>query len=142
MKLNLVEEGIELEKETMNPDGVWDSSVYGFSQAVKVRSAQEVVYISGQTAFDSQGQLEGEDDIEVQVRSSFENVKRIVESAGGTMDNIVKLTVYFLDLETLEQYTAILGEYFPDDPPSQTVVEVSRLALPGLLVEIEATAVL
>lgn len=142
MKLNLVEEGIELEKETMNPDGVWDSSVHGFSQAVKVRSAQEVVYISGQTAFDSQGQLEGEDDIEVQVRSSFENVKRIVESAGGTMDNIVKLTVYFLDLETLEQYTAILGEYFPDDPPSQTVVEVSRLALPGLLVEIEATAVL
>lgn len=70
MKLNLVEEGI---KETMNPDGVWDSSVYGFSQAAKVRSAQEIVYISGQTAFDSQGQLEGEDDIEVQVRPSFEN---------------------------------------------------------------------
>lgn len=126
----------------MIPEGVWDSSVFGFSQAVKVREAQEVVYISGQTAFDSQGQLEGEDDIEVQVRSSFENVKRIVEAADGAMDNIVKLTVYFLDLGALEQYTAILGEYFPEDPPSQTVVEVSRLALPGLLIEIEATAVL
>lgn len=126
----------------MVPEGVWDSSVFGFSQAVKVRETQEVVYISGQTAFDSQGQLEGEDDIEVQVRSSFENVKRIVEAAGGATDNIVKLTVYFLDLDALEQYTAILGEYFPKDPPSQTVVEVSRLALPGLLVEIEATAVL
>lgn len=126
----------------MIPEGVWDSSVFGFSQAVKVREAQEVVYISGQTAFDSQGQLEGEDDIEVQVRSSFENVKRIVKAAGGAMDNIVKLTVYFLDLGALEQYTAILGEYFPDDPPSQTVVEVNRLAIPGLLIEIEATAVL
>ena len=126
----------------MIPEGVWDSSVFGFSQAVKVREGQEVVYISGQTAFDSQGQLEGEDDIEVQVRSSFENVKRIVEAAGGAMDNIVKLTVYFLDLGALEQYTAILGEYFPDDSPSQTVVEVSRLALPGLQIEIEAIAVL
>lgn len=126
----------------MIPNGVWDSSVYGFSQAVKVQAVQEVVYISGQTAFDSQGQIEGQGDIEVQVRSSFENVKRIVEAAGGTLNNIVKLTVYFLDLDALEQYTAILGEYFPEDPPSQTVVEVSRLALPGLLIEIEAIAVL
>ncbi|MGF1472856.1 MAG: RidA family protein [Rubrobacteraceae bacterium] len=131
-----------MKKEILFPADVWDSSVYGFSQAVKVRDAREVVYISGQTAFDSQGQLVGEDDVETQIRSSFENVKRIVQAAGGDMNNVVKLTVYFLDLDALEQYRAILREYFPDEAPSTTVVEVSRLALPGFLIEVEATAVL
>jgi enamine deaminase RidA (YjgF/YER057c/UK114 family) len=129
-----------MQKEVLSPNTVWDSSRYNFSQAIRVRQPNEFLVIAGQSGINAQGKIvEG---IEAQIRLSFENIRRIVTAAGGSMANIVKLNAYFLDIGALPLYTNILGEFFTDGFPAATVVEVQRLALPGLLFEVEATAVL
>ena len=130
-----------MERIILTPQGVWDSSPYRFSQAIRVRNFQEVLFIAGQVGMDEQGRIpEG---VEAQIRQAFQNIHRIVTSAGGSMQNVVKLNGYFRDLSALDPYTEVLGELFPKGGfPAATVVEVQSLALEPLLVEIEAIAVL
>ena len=129
-----------MERDTLTPEGVWDSSPYRFSQAIRVRNFQEILFIAGQVGMDEQGRIaEG---VEAQIRQAFENIQRIVISAGGTVENIVKLNGYVRDVSALGPYTEILGEVFQGSFPAATVVEVKSLALEPLLVEIEAIAVL
>jgi enamine deaminase RidA (YjgF/YER057c/UK114 family) len=65
-----------------------------------------------------------------------------VEAAGGTMDNIVKVTVYLTDMKHFEEVHEVRAEYFKESPPASTMVEVSRLVSPEWLIEIDAIAVL
>ncbi|MGA9871265.1 MAG: RidA family protein [Rhodococcus sp. (in: high G+C Gram-positive bacteria)] len=131
-----------MNKYVLAPDTVWDPGAQLLSQCVVVTGADRTLYLSGQTAITPDGQFEGIGDVDAQIRLSFENIRLIMSAAGGTLDNVVKLTVYFVDLGHLDTYTGILGELFPASRPAQTVVEVSRLAMPELLIEIDATAVL
>lgn len=131
-----------MNKYVVSPDTVWDPGAQLLSQCVVVENSARTLYLSGQTAITADGRFEGIDDIEAQIRLSFENIRLILDAAGGTIDNVVKLTVYFVDLSRLDTYTSILGELFPETRPAQTVVEVSRLAMPELLIEIDAVAVL
>lgn len=131
-----------MNKYVLSPDTVWDPGAQLLSQCVVVEQAAKTLYLSGQTAITADGQFEGIGDIEAQIRLSFENIRLIVAAAGGSLDNVVKLTVYFADLSNLDIYTSILGELFPDARPAQTVVEIARLAMPELLIEIDAVAVL
>jgi 2-iminobutanoate/2-iminopropanoate deaminase len=126
--------------DRLTPPNVWDSKPYRFSQAIRVRQCQELLFIAGQAGMDEQGRIvEG---LEAQIRLSFDNIRRVVADAGGSMANIVRLTAYFRDMRALEPYTKILGEVFSDNFPAATVVEVKALALEPLLVEIDAIAAL
>lgn len=131
-----------MNKNVISPDTVWDPGAQLLSQCVAVEQASTTLYLSGQTAITADGQFAGIGDVDAQIRLAFENIRLIVDAAGGTLDNVVKLTVYFVDLRNLDTYTGILGELFPETRPAQTVVEISRLAMPELLIEIDAVAVL
>jgi len=126
--------------ERLKPNNVWDSSPYKFSQAIRVRQSQDLLFIAGQVGMDERGQIvQG---LEAQVRQSFENIRRVVTGAGGSMENVIRITGYLRDMGTLEAYAKIMSEFFQNTLPAATVVEVTALALEPLLVEVDAVAVL
>lgn len=131
-----------MRKHVILPETIWDPAEHLFSQCVAVTGAERTLYISGQSSIDAHGVIIGIDDVEQQIRCAFANVATIVSYAGGALDNVVKLTAYFLNMAALGIYTQVLGELFPTIRPAQTVVQVAGLAVPELLFELEATAVL
>jgi 2-iminobutanoate/2-iminopropanoate deaminase len=126
--------------ERLKPNNVWDSTPYKFSQAIRVRESQDLLFISGQAGMDERGQIvQG---LEAQIRQTFENIRRVVTGAGGSMENVIRITGYLRDMGALETYTKIMSEFFQNKLPAATVVEVTALALQPLLVEVDAIAVL
>ena len=113
-----------------------------YSQVVETTGGK-MVFIAGQTSIDAQGNLVGKGDIAAQTRQVMENLKIAVEAAGGAVRDIVKINIFTTDLLNFRQQTSdIRNEYFSSDYPTSTLVEISKLADPDLLVEIEAIAVI
>lgn len=102
----------------------------------------QTIYVAGQLPYDGNGNLVGLGDIKAQTRRVFENVRKIVEAGGGTMDDVVKLTVFVTDVRFREPYGEVRTEFFGPNPPASTLVQISNLAVPGALIEIEAVAAL
>jgi reactive intermediate/imine deaminase len=102
----------------------------------------QTIYVAGQLPYDGEGNLIGHGDIKAQTRRVFENIKKIVEAGGGTMDDVVKLTVFVTDVRYREAYGEVRTEFFGPNPPASTLVQISNLAVPGALIEIEAVAAL
>lgn len=131
-------------KEYINPNSLFSSLPYGFSQVV-VASGKKMVLISGQTAWDERKNVVGGDSILEQARQVFRNLEKAMEAAGGTLKDIVALRIYVVDYQA-ECGTAVgtaLRECFSSgNPPASTWIGVSALADPEFLIEIEATAVL
>jgi 2-iminobutanoate/2-iminopropanoate deaminase len=131
-------------KECINPDSLFQSLPYGFSQIV-VASGKRMVFISGQTAWDERKNIVGGDSVLEQARQAFRNLEKAMEAAGGTLKDIVALRIYVVDYQA-ECGTAVgtaLREVFSSkNPPATTWIGVSALADPEFLIEIEATAVL
>ena len=86
--------------------------------------------------------VEGEGDVEIQTRRIMESLKRILAEAGGTLDDVVRVVIYLVDLNDYMLVHKVRMEYFGDEPPASTCVEVSRLYDPRQLIEIEATAII
>ncbi len=111
------------------------------SQGVKV-PAGNLVFVSGQVARNAQGELVGLGDIKAQTRQTLENVKSVLETAGATMDDVVKVTVFVTNVaEHFSQIHEVRSEFFKKDYPASTLVEVRSLVNKDLLIEIEAVAV-
>ena len=111
------------------------------SHGVKV-PAGNMVFVSGQVARDSRGQLVGKGDITAQTKQVLENLKSVLEAGGATLDDVVKVTVFAIDvLGHYDQIHAARAEYFKSDYPASTMVEVKSLVDPDMLIEIEAIAV-
>jgi 2-iminobutanoate/2-iminopropanoate deaminase len=108
----------------------------GYSHAIKVGST---LYVSGQVAQDADGNVVGEGNIEQQVEQVWQNLKGVIGYAGGSLDDIVKITVYTTDIAYRPALAAARGRMFPHGRyPASTFVVVSSLANPAWLVEIEA----
>ena len=103
--------------------------------------AGNVLYVGGAVAHDARGQLVGKGDIRAQTKQALENIKALVEAAGGTLLDVTRTTVYLTDLANYAGMNEVYGTYFPVDPPSRATVRVD-LANPDFLVEIQATAFL
>ncbi len=114
----------------------------GFSQAWRVDEPRAIVVISGQAPISAEGQLVGEGDFETQARQVFENLTTVVEQAGGTLADVVKLTVYLTDISTLPEYGRVKSEFIAREQPASTAVEIAALARPEMMIEVEALAVL
>jgi 2-iminobutanoate/2-iminopropanoate deaminase len=116
----------------------------GYSQAAVINlGTAKMVIMSGQVALDKQGNLIGKDDLATQTEQVFRNIKAIVEAAGGTMDNIVKLSYFITDASKVKVVRTVRDQFVNiKTPPASTLVEVSRLFRDDLLIEIEATAVI
>ena len=101
------------------------------------------VYVAGQVAFDSTGQLVGGDNFQAQAERVFQNLRRALASVGGSLDDVVKTTTCVTDEKHVALLRDIRLKYLDAaHPPANTLVVVSSLARPTLLVEIEAVAVL
>ena len=105
--------------------------------------AGDTLYISGQVArpFDGGTGIVGKDEYE-QTKQIFARIERIVKAAGGTMDNLVKMTIYVVDITKNTEVWRARREFFSGDFPASTLVEVRSLAKPDVLVEIETVAYL
>jgi enamine deaminase RidA (YjgF/YER057c/UK114 family) len=130
-------------KKSVNPVSLFATSEDGFSQLV-IASGSRTVYISGQTAWDSDKTLRAPD-LAGQMRAALHNVQAAVEATGGTLANIVAVRIYVVDYRP--QYVPIIADalraFFPaGQAPTSTWIGVQALALEEFLVEIEATAVL
>lgn len=123
-----------MKKEVVIPkDGAPPAGPY--SPAIKMGNW---LFISGQGPFDPTTQ-KFPSDFKEQVRVVMDNLKGILEAAGGTMDHIVKTTVFLKDMNDFNKLNRIYRKYFSDSPPARSCVEVARLPL-DILVEIEAIA--
>jgi len=110
----------------------------GYSHAIKVGNT---IYVSGQIGMDLEGNIV-DVDCAAQIQQAFENMKRVLEKAGATMQDVVKLNYYFVNIaEDLHKIGDAYRQYFGRHYPATTVVQVGGLAYPGLLVEVEAIAV-
>jgi enamine deaminase RidA (YjgF/YER057c/UK114 family) len=105
--------------------------------------AGDTLYISGQVArpFEGGAGMVGKDEYE-QARQIFSRIDRIIKAAGGTMDNLVKMTIFVVDITKNTEVWRARREFFTGDFPASTLVEVRSLAKPDVLVEIEAVAYL
>ncbi len=104
--------------------------------------AGELLFISGLVGVDGQGKLVGGGDIVAQARQVFENMRAVLDDAGCRFEDIVKVTVYLTDVDDRPKINPVRQEVFGDARPASTLVEVSRLAIPGAKVEIEAVALI
>jgi enamine deaminase RidA (YjgF/YER057c/UK114 family) len=115
----------------------------GYSQIAEIRAAR-LIYIAGQTALDSNGDLVGGQDLEAQADQVFQNISVALASVGCTSRNLVKLTVFVRDMGQLASYRKARDRFFhtatPTAAPAITLVEVSRLFGDEFLIEIEAVA--
>ncbi len=124
-------------RKRIDPGWTWDDN-FNMSQAIEIGNA---IYVSGQVAMDSSGNVVGPGDMKAQTRQALQNVKTVLESAGASMADVAKITVYMTDISLLRETHEVRAEFFPDPPPASTGIEISALAFPGLLIEIEAIAV-
>ena len=108
-----------------------------------IARGDRTVYISGQTARDDKSNVVGAGDVKKQAAKVFENLRVAVEAAGGSMDDVAKITTYVVDLKPDDRLWIgeMVKKHFPK-PPAHTLVGISALAVPELLIEVEAVAVL
>jgi 2-iminobutanoate/2-iminopropanoate deaminase len=111
-----------------------------FSSGVEAPSGR-TIYVSGQVSIDAEGNIVGEGDITAQTETVLKHVKTVVEEAGGGMEDIVKVTVFITDMELYDEIHEVRRRYFEEPFPASSMVEVSALVDPRLLIEIEAVAV-
>ena len=114
----------------------------GYTHVV-VAADGRTVYIAGQIAFDSTGQLVGGQDFRAQAVQVYRNLQRALASVGGALDDVVKTTTYVTDVKNVGTLREVRTRYLDAvHPPANTLLVVSSLARADLLIEIEAVAVL
>jgi 2-iminobutanoate/2-iminopropanoate deaminase len=111
-------------------------AVGAYSQAT---TNGDILFTAGQIPMTPDGDLLDDEDIAVQTRQSLENVKGILEEEGLTMQDVLKVTVFMEDIRDFDEMNESYQEYFQDNPPARSAVEVANLPK-GVGVEIEAIA--
>ena len=120
--------------------GLFDPPTY--SQGIKVTQAQMILFLSGQVAYLPDGTAAFRGDFKAQARGAYEAIKALVEAQGGTMASVVKITTYVTDMRYRVDLAPIREEFFGKKGPASTLVEISSLAHPDWMIEIEAIAVI
>jgi len=104
--------------------------------------AGDLLFVSGVVPIDADGRLVGEGDVVEQTRQVFRNMAEVLGAAGASFADVVKVTVFLIDIDDRARINPVRQEVFGDARPASTLVEITALAVPGALVEIEAVATL
>jgi 2-iminobutanoate/2-iminopropanoate deaminase len=112
------------------------AAVGAYSQAT---ATDDLVFTAGQIPLTPDGDLLDEADVDVQTQQALENVAAVIEAAGGTMADVVSVTVYLDDIDDFDAMNAVYETFFDDEPPARSAVGVDALPK-GVAVEIEAIA--
>lgn len=131
-----------MEQRNVNP-WTWQDD-YGFSQAIEVSGGDRVLYCAGQTSTGADGNTLHGDDMGAQTVEALDNLETVLREAGMSLANVVRLNYYVTDVDRyLQEGAQAVGQRLgaAGVRPAGTMLGVTRLAFPDLLIEIEATAV-
>lgn len=125
-----------MEKQILDPGWAWDDN-FPISQAVQ---KGDMIFVSGQVAIDPSGQIVGKGDMKAQTKQTLENIKTVLAVAGVGLNDVMKITVFVTDISKVSDAIEVRSEYFGQNRPASTTVEVKSLLLPDLMIEIEVMA--
>ncbi len=126
-----------MKRTAYQPADVFVPAGKSYSHGIIVEAGR-TLYVAGQTARDREGNIVCRGDAAGQTRQALENMKKIVEGAGGRMEDVAKTTVFITDIKYRDEVGRVRKEFFKGEPPANTLLVISGLADPAFLVEIEA----
>jgi 2-iminobutanoate/2-iminopropanoate deaminase len=127
-----------MKREEIRAEGLAEP-ISHYADAVR---AGDLLFVSGCVPVDGEGRLVGGDDVVAQTEQVFANIGAVLAAAGASARDVVKVTVYLTDIDDRPAINPVRQRFFGDARPASTLVEVSKLAVPGAKLEIEAIAVL
>ncbi len=113
-------------------DGTW----------AQVTRKGKLIFISGQVALDEAGNLVGKDDFQAQAKQCLDNLVNVLQAAGGSLQDLMMITVFVKDMAQRPIFARVRDSYFRPNPPASTIVEIKRLFMDEVLLEVNGIAVL
>jgi len=119
-------------EKVADTDGTW----------AQVTRKGSLIFISGQVGMDAKGEFPGEGDFEAQARLALDNLVDVLKTAGGSLEDLMMITVFVTDMANRPTFARVRDAYFRANPPASTIVEITRLFMEGVLIEVNGIAVL
>ena len=116
------------------------STPTGYTHIVEVTGPAKMIYISGQIAFDKDGNVVGAGDMKAQAEQVFKNLEAALAAAGAKFTDVVKMNTYITDMDKAPAVREVRAKYFGETTPASTLVQVAKLARPEFMLEIEVIA--
>lgn len=126
------------QRQIISSGAMWERR-FGYSRAVRVGNH---IFVAGTTAVGEDGELVGSGDMEAQTRRIFEIIEKALNEAGASLQDVVRTRMFVTDITRYEEAVGVHGEIFADIRPAATLVEISALIEPQMLIEIEVDAVI